>query len=55
MGQVIINHTKIIENELREMNFDINRLKHKILNVVFHPSLVIYISIKYPLIYLKII
>lgn len=27
MGQVIINHTKIIENELREMNFDINRLK----------------------------
>ena len=27
MGQVIINHTKIIENELREMTFDINKLK----------------------------
>ena len=27
MGQVIINHTEIIENELREMTFDINRLK----------------------------
>ncbi|MDS4034507.1 hypothetical protein [Staphylococcus capitis] len=49
MGQVIINHTEIIENELREMTFDINRLK------TFHPSLVIYISIKYPSIYLKII
>lgn len=27
MGQVIINHTEIIENELHEMTFDINRLK----------------------------
>ncbi|MFM0831913.1 LysR substrate-binding domain-containing protein [Staphylococcus epidermidis] len=26
-GQVIINHAEIIENELREMTFDINRLK----------------------------